>query len=416
MRKLFEGLTARLQAFVDQRDKLLLLARCRDEECVYLAKALTGVDEASQDLFWTFPESYAEPVGYVSGIVEIVRIRLERIAKELAETGDPPWPALPAKVLDHAADPIQRIQLLCMYLRTRIEDLDASKIVVGLVPMQIVDPQSWRLFLRHLTAYDPLSPWCHHMRFIAREPMAVPLDGLSTEVRDVLMLSAFTSTEVYEMDFSLPALNQATKDEIADPSIPLPDRMQTLLLDANVDIANKRWEIASEKLALLKRYYEAVGHGGLLSVTLNSIGEVLAGLGRHDAAFGSFERALDVALANDFKPVILNACLNVANLRLARKEWPIACAFYEAADTVATAMLNAPMKLQCLENIGWCKLRSNDYRGAEEAFANGVTLARGVEEPGALRRSLVRLRGLYGEAGMTDRIRAIDLELGGLPA
>ena len=79
-------------------------------------------------------------------------------------------------------------------------------------------------------------------------------------------------------------------------------------------------------------------------------------------------------------------------------------------------MLNAPMKLQCLENVGWCKFRLDDFRGAEEAWANGVTLARAVEEPVALRRTLVRLRGLYTETRMTDRVRAIDLELGGLPA
>lgn len=416
MRKLFEGLTARLQAFVDQRDKLLLLARCRDEECVYLAKALGGVDEASQDLFWSFPESFRDAQTYVDGIVAIVRTRADLIAKELAESGDPPWPAVPMKALDPHTPPAERLQLLFMYLRTRIHDLDASSIVVALVPMQVADPLSWRLFTRQLTAYEPLAPWCHHMRFIVREPKDVSLEGLSPDVRDALVLTAFPSTEIYDMDFSLPALQQATRDEVADPSIPLPDRMQALLLDANVDLANKRWGAASEKLSLLRRYYEAVGHQALLSVTLVSIGEVLAGLGRHESAFTSFERALDSALAGDFKPVILNACLSVANLRLARKEWAAACAYYEAAETVATAMLNAPMKLQCLENIGWCRLRSDDYSGAQQAWTNAVTLARAVEEPSALRRTLVRLRALYSDARMKDRVHAIDLELRGLPA
>lgn len=414
MRKLFEGLTARLQAFIEQRDALTLLVRCQSEECVYLAKALDGIDEASQDVFWSFAASFRDAASYADEVVSIVRGRAEALSPLLEEAGARAWPPLPARVLDGSAPPAQRLQLLFMYLRTRIEDTDASKIVVVLAPLENAQPIGWRVFVQQLTAYDTLAPWCHHMRFIVREPKVVSLGALPPDAAARVVLEAFEGTEVYEMDFSLAALHRATKEDVGDESLPLPDRMQMLLLDANVDVANKRWEEASAKLKLLQRYYEAIGQQGLLSVTLNSIGEVLVGIGRGKSAVASFEAALDHAIASDFRPVVLNVSLNLGNFYLARKEWGLASAYYEAAEAVAAAALNAPMKLQCLENIGWCKLNAEDYRGAEQAWSNGATLARAVTEPAALRRLLTRLRDLYDQARMRDRLVAVDAELAGL--
>lgn len=415
MRRLFQDLTKRLQAFVAQRDVLLLLVRCRDEDCAFVIKTLDSIEEAGPDFFWMFVNEFVDPVSYVEAVVRTFRERVDALAVKLAESGDPPWPPFPAAAADPKAQPVTRLQLLFMYARTRIPDLEASHLVAALLPLRIADPLSWRTFLRQLTAYDPLAPWCHHMRILARENPRVSMAVLSPDLRERLDPSAFQSTEIYDVDFTLEALQQATKDEIADSSVPIPDRMQSLLLDANVDYAYRRYPIAIEKYELLRTFYATVGNHALLGATLNGLGEVYAATGRRELAVEHFEMAITASVEGDCNPVLLNVALNLGNLYLLEKMWPQAVEHYEAAEALAAALLNANVKLLCLENIGACRLELADYAGAQEAWQRGAGLARALGEHDAQRRLLLRLRALYGQARMRDRVSAVDDELRGLP-
>ena len=80
MRRLFQDLTKRLQTFVSQRDVLLLLVRCRDEECAFVIKTLDSIDEAGPDFFWMFATDFAEPASYVEAVVRTFRERVDALA------------------------------------------------------------------------------------------------------------------------------------------------------------------------------------------------------------------------------------------------------------------------------------------------------------------------------------------------
>lgn len=414
MRRLFQDLNTRLQDLIGQRDTLLLLVGCRDEECAFVLKCIESIDDAGPDVFWLFAEPFVDPRRYADAVVESFRRRAEVLSTKMVESGDPEWPPVPARAIDPSVAPATRLQVLFMYARTRIPDLDASRLVVVLTPTSVTDPRSWRLFLRQLTSYEPGSPWCHHMRIVAREPPHVSLDGLSPELRSKLDVRTFPSTELYTVDFSLAALQRATRDEVADPTIPLPDRMQSLLIDANVDYANRRYVPAVRKFELLRRYYAAVKNQALLGATLNGLGEVYAAAGQRDRAIEHFEMGVTAAIDGRCNPVLLNLSLNLGNLYFVAKEWSEAVEHYVGAEALATALLNAHVKLLCLENIGVCRLALTEYAAAQEAWQNGATLARALDERAALKKMLVRLRGLYADARMRDRVRACDDELRGL--
>jgi len=96
--------------------------------------------------------------------------------------------------------------------------------------------------------------------------------------------------------------------------------------------------------------------------------------------------------------------------------WDAAGEYYAAAEHLATTLLNAGVKLLCLENIGVCPAALARRRGgAQKAWQDGVTLARAVHEDGARKRLLLRLRGIYEEARMGEQVHAVDNELRGLP-
>jgi hypothetical protein len=79
MRRLFQDLTKRLQAHVAQRDTLLLLVRCRDEECAFVIKTLESIDEAGPDFFWMFANDFVDPASYVEAVVRTFRERIDAL-------------------------------------------------------------------------------------------------------------------------------------------------------------------------------------------------------------------------------------------------------------------------------------------------------------------------------------------------
>jgi tetratricopeptide (TPR) repeat protein len=416
VQRLFQKLDEDLRGFIDQRDKLLLLVKCRDEECGYLLKTLEAIDESTPHIFWMFAESFGEPGPYVESVVKGLTTRLEALAKTIAEAGGEPWPPLPPRLLDVRLPPVTRMQLLALYLRKRIPDLEAQRLVIALSPLRILDPIRWRAFLRELSTYDPAAPWCHHVRLIAREALDVALPTDTTgAVQGYVDPASFPSADVCSVDFSLGAMQQAVKDNVEDKSLPLADRCQALLIDAMVDYAHQRYEPAMAKYQLLRSFYAALGLEAMLALVLNGIGEIFARIGSRDPAVQHFEMAITPAANSNSYPVLLNISLNLGNLYLGEENWTQASDYYVGAEALATACLNAHVKLSCLENIGVCRLRLSDYAGAQKAWQDGATLARALKEDESRKRMLTRLQGLYTEARMRDQLQAVEQELRGLP-
>ena len=85
--------------------------------------------------------------------------------------------------------------------------------------------------------------------------------------------------------------------------------------------------------------------------------------------------------------------LNLANLMLAVKSWKDGESYYDSAEKLATAQLNAPTKILCLENRGVCQDMQGNARAAAESWEAGATLAKATEESQLQKRVL----GVEGE-------------------
>ena len=402
MQRLFRAIETRLRDFIEQRDDFLMLLRCPDEQCAYLAKILQGVDESTEHAFWMFGDDFQDAPIYADTIARTFYERVELLNAKLVGDGEPAWPPLPPRLMDRQTSPAERIRILFLYARKRIDDLESSRLVVALTPLRIANPLAWRAFLNELVDYDPASPWCHHMRLIAREGA----DMAPTQL---------PSTQTYDVDLSLAALQAALKAETADRSLPLAERANALLMDAMVDYGHRRYEPAMEKYRLLQTFYGTLHLDTMLALTLNGIGEVLAATGSRNEAIEHFEMAMTPAIESKSYAVLLNITLNLANIHLVHEWWVKALEYYTSAEKLATALLNVHIKLLCLENIGFCHLHLSDSAGAYKAWNDGVVLARGTEEDATRKRLLLHLRQLYQSHHMSDRVHAVEHELRALP-
>jgi len=430
MQRLFQKADERLRVFIGQHERFLLLLRCRDEECPLVLKMLQSIDESSEHVFWTFAEDFRDPSSYVQAIARTFYERGKQLSEKLSAEGEPPWPPLPPRLGDPSMPPVERMRALFLCARDRIPDLEGARLVVALAPLHMADPLAWRQFMRALVDYEPRLPWCHHIRLIAREsaevvmprssPGALPSSAeffaatASSEHRDAAEPEYWPATEVYAVDLSVEAMHAATKEDMADRSLPLAERANALLIDAAMDYTNRRYEQALAKYTLLSRFAGAVQIAPTHALALNGMGEVFAATGRLDAAVEHFEMAMTPAIESKSYPILLNVTLNLGNLYLTHERWTQAGEYYTSADALAGALLNAGVKLLCLENIGVCHHRLRDHANAQRIWLEGVKLAKATEEREARKRLLLRLRGIYEEGRMVDQIRAIDDEIRGL--
>ena len=74
-------------------------------------------------------------------------------------------------------------------------------------------------------------------------------------------------------------------------------------------------------------------------------------------------------------------------------------------------MDNCELLLRCFEQMGFCKYKMGDVKGAWQNWNAGVELARKVESKEHLLDCLERIHGLYKEANMAARRKEIEPEI-----
>ncbi len=406
MRKLFDEMRARCEEFLAQREDALLVASAGPAEYVALFATLDALEKGeSPDVFWLFAEPFESPASYATSIARAFRARWDALGAKLLEAGDPAPPPIPAAVLEPDQNPVRRLRALMALARDIISDSEASHLVWGLLPSAITDAHEWARLVVELMHHEPPVPWFHHMRLIVRERRDDA--ALHAHAR------AMPRTRWYAPDFGPAAIEKELEDEAADGALPLSRRMQALFILAGLDLAYRRFSAATEKYGLLARYYNATGDGALCALSLNGLGEVAERAGSPDLARGHYERALTPAAAQSL-PALVNVTLNLANLHRSQRRWAEALEHYEALSVLAKAACNAPLQIRCLEQMGYCRHRLGDVKGAYEHWTAGRVLAKGVDAESELLWCLERLRGLFRELGLRKEREEAEREISDL--
>ncbi len=409
MRKLFDSLTDRLRAFIEQRDDLTLVVCCPETEAAYVLKSLEAIEQADGcDIHWMFAEPFADPKSYVAAIVTSFEAVHTVVCQQLIKQGDGPWPPLSEVIRSESTPPVMRLRALMIYARSLLPGLEGHLLVWGLFPSTIGDVSAYGHFLEELVRHELPAPWCRNMRILVRDDPANP--ALKT------MLSRSPRVAWYEPDLSQAAMAASLEDETNDESLPLTSRMQSLTVLAGLDFAHRRYTDALAKYRLAYRFYSGTGDNVMAALALNGIGEVHQRTGEPAQARRYFESALTPAIEAKSNAMLLNITLNLANQHLASEEWSKAAEYYDGAEKLATAQLIPQVKIQALENRGCCLAHLGNPTGAETCWVEAATLARGIEEKELLRSVLQRLKGHYKSASGSERLREVETELSSLGA
>jgi tetratricopeptide (TPR) repeat protein len=390
MQRLLDGITARLKAFVDQRDQFALVVRCHDEECPVILKSLEGIDEsADSEMFWIASEPFADAALWVSSVVSEFAVKHGALRMSMGTEGFAPWPELPDSLLDESRLPADRLRELMEFSRELRPYPDGMLTVWCLVPLEISDDHGWAALMWALLQHQFPNPWCHHLRVYLRGTPAEPM--LETALGTIPRIAW------YDPDLSQAALQRALEDEAADRTLPLERRLQNLFMSAGVDYGHQRFGDALAKYGVLLKFYSGTRNPGMTAMVLNAIGETHARTGNPDAAILCFEQALVPATSMSPLPVpiMLNVTLNLANQHMSFGHWEEGEAYYDAAQKLAMAARDADTRLRALESMGVCLYAQGKVADAVATWHAGATVADELEILEPRRTMLLRLAGHY---------------------
>jgi tetratricopeptide (TPR) repeat protein len=411
MRKLFQEVEGHLKSFISQRDDLALIVPCPDDQAILVHKTLEGIDDASTtEMFWIFTEDFIDPHCYAGSVIETFAATHGAVSLAMSKRDVEPWPPIPPPVFDMGHSPADRLRHLMQFSRSLLPDPDGLLAVWCLFPLSIVGREAFSHLIGQILQHEFPRPWCHHLRFIVR-----------AEAQDPAMeaiVGPMPRVAWYVPDLSSGTLQEALEEETDDDSLPLEERLQSLLVSAQMDFSHRRYDQALTKYAVLLKYYAGIGQGTMAAVVLNGIGEVHHQRGDLVQAGRCFEAAVEPAseASGPPVPVLLNTSLNLGNLKMQEGEWLEAEGYYDAAQQFATVQRVPDTKLRAIHNLGLCQYYQGKIEEALNSWHAGATVAEELEMADLQRLFLERLLSHYAHVGDSDNRRLVERKLVGIPS
>jgi tetratricopeptide (TPR) repeat protein len=392
VQQLLDRLDATLRRFATQSDDFALVVQCADGEAALVSKSLDGVaDSLDTAMVWAVVDEFADAASYASAAVNAFYAQHAAVRLAMLREGDPePWPEFPPALLDAARPPVERLRGLMTFSRALLARPDEMTAVWALFPLAVHDAAGWAGLLGELLPHQFPAPWCHHLRVVAR--------GVTGDALLPSALGALPRLKWYAPELHADAIAAALDEDAANPALPLPQRLQGLLLSAGMDFSHRRYDQALAKYQVLLKYYAGIRDGAMAALVCNGIGEVHARLGNRDVAGLWFGRAIEPAAAAPTAavPVLLVAALNLGNLRMEQERWGEAEACFDGAQKLATLQRDPQTKLRTIDSLGVCQYMQGKFDAATATWTAGAHVATELQVADLRQTMLYRLHHLYG--------------------
>ena len=400
MQRLIQRIQQQLQAFVDQRDDLMLVASCSDVDTAFVLQILRGIEQATEDdVFILFGHPFEDVDSWALGCITQLQEELSIANQWLEEEQAEPLPGLPTKVLDQTRPGAQRLVDAMMFVRSVIPLEGGRRLIWVMTPFSIKDRAAYLQMVASFVPTQEILPWMRQ--------------GIRLVVRDEAH-STLTAprTRVLAVDLGPEAMEAALEEDVMDESLPAEERMQALMMSAMQDYGHGRRDDALAKNELLLGHYQGTNDMAMQALVLSNIGDIHRKDGELEQAQSWYECAVPPAVSGE-NPVIFHTVVkNLADVVYERENYPMAEECYTDADQLAGALCDADAKVRALEGQGLSREKQGGLEGAAESWEGAATLCRSLGDMEVLLRpNLEHLARVYGQLGDSRKLDAVKEEL-----
>jgi tetratricopeptide (TPR) repeat protein len=404
VQKLIQSARKAIAEFIEQRDDLIMLLSCGDNDCAVLLKLFRDAEQGNDtDVFLLFADDFVAAEPYVSVIGERLRVE-HRIASEAAiEAGKSPFPPIPDVIFDPQQHPSYRLYKAAAYTRSLLPSAGGHRLIWVLCPQKIMDRREYLSLLSPFVPREGVQPWMSGLRLVFRDqPDTVAYAPEIASADRVRPVSFDTSPAAIEASFQA---------EATDSSLPLDQRLQALLQLALMDTAHSRIEPAVEKYRLLLGHYQEGRDAVMQAVVLNGLGDVSQRAGDLIKARHWYESAVSMAGESKNAAVLSTILRNLANLSFAEGDYNSAEQYFVGLDQLYAHMLSPESKIEALIWCGVCQQQQSKLPEAISSWEAASTLGRSIGLPQLQMQALGLLSRAYGDLGLTEQLVAAQTEL-----
>jgi len=385
-----------LTGFLDSIDQRVMLIESLDEEAPLILKSFGMVEESEHvpDIFLSFGDNFEDIRRYVESIIERQRDQIEQLNVELAKVGRNPLEQLPPDVFQRDIPAYDRLLAVIRHHRKVIEP--ERQVIWVIYPVNSVVREE---FFRNLIA--PLAESIigkdpENTKLIIRDTPSRLLGAHLDPTRDRREILHYKP----EADFK--SVLKKTEARAKDKDAPVEERVQSLMLTAGVDVAEKRFDVALAKNRKVLEHYQRTKQRQNESVIHNSIGDIYYLQGQFPEAQKSYETAVTIAVEEKSQPLVLYQSMNLGNALFMQQKFDEALVYYESAEQLAEANDILVQQIPAIERIGETKAAQEKLDEAIEVLETGADICREEKYQLGLKRLLELLANVYERKGDND--------------
>lgn len=393
-----------LADFIEQRDDVILLARCSETDWAILLKLLRDLEQAdSSDVFLLFGDPFADPESFLALTVERLREEYQVASQALEEDGKSPLPPMPDFLTDKEKLPAERLRGAIAYCRSLLPKTGGNRLVWGMFPEKIEDHAAYLQMISALVPWKRLEPWMRGTRLVFRvSPGRAPFSNSTPPPR----------THLEDFDFGQDAAAKSIQEDMEDETRPLEERMQALFSLAVLDYAHHRVDDAFEKFRVLLGHYQHTENDLMQAMVMNGIGDThFHRTNNLERAQYWYECAVPPANAAAVPVVMASVVKNLGDVSFEMGNYAEAEQFYEQLDRLVTHMRDPEAKSQALEKQGVSQEKQKAFGKAVKSWEAGATLCRNIGLPKLLKPHLEHLARVYGRFEIKKKHAAVLREL-----
>jgi tetratricopeptide (TPR) repeat protein len=408
MRGLFEQTRQQLEAFIEQRDDLLLLVACGSEDAGFVLQTLRDAEQANpSDVFLLFSDSFVETNAFVSVAVERLKDEHRTACLALAEQGREPLPPPPEGLSDPYRPAGTRLAEAIAYARGLLPAGGGHRLVWGMFPEAVADWPAYLRLVSTLVPWQGIAPWMRGTRLLLRSTPEAE--------RHAPQLVQGPRVRTVTVQLGPKEMEQGLEDDVQNAEAPLEQRMQALVSLAVMDYGYNRLDDAEVKFDHLLGHYQATKNPRMQGFVLNGLGDVARRRGDRAKAQEYYECAAGPTVEAKDAVVLSMVVRNLGDLAYEQKQFAEAEAYYTQLDRLTSASLDAESKAHALEWRGRSQEQQKALDRAEDSWRLAATFCREVGLRAPLRVNLEHLARVYKQQGQKDQLAEVRAELQALP-
>jgi tetratricopeptide (TPR) repeat protein len=402
MRKRFEQLMRTYRQFLRQRDMLILLIPCSDNDAPLVLKALRDLDrETGTDVFLLFADAFQNSPDYLNRMAN----QLEREHTETnAATGDgmEKLSPLPMGFLDQTSPPMSRLTAAFAYSRSLVDPQLGQHHVWGMIPLQIGNAEAYLKLLSELPPNPEIRPWMRGARLIARVPADFQLAWSPLAYARRVQVECF----------SIPpdAQEEELQSTAGDPKVPLGDRMRAEVQLGYLDYAHSRFDQGSQRFLKALAFFQWAEIPAMEGLVICGLGDIARRQGNWPEAQHWYACAVTPA-AKAGNPILLATIVqNLAVVAFQEGRFADAEQRYSELVTLKRGMIDEVGLAEALEWQGLSQEKQWAYDRAVVAWEESALIAKAFEMKDRLPPLLVHLKRGYRALNMREELETFDAE------